>query len=321
MSVAAAAPRASRPGRIAFYLTTMFPPAVMLPYGAANFLAIYFGLAALAGERPVVLDARAVAGAATFVLFMLLMRVYDELKDVASDRRLAAAGDPRYMSRPIVTGHVQETDLVVLRWVVTALLCGINAPFLASAQGIGFFGMLGLTWLSFRWFFWPRIAKSLLLAFVTHNPISLALGGYVVSVFVGAHGAGALTGWTLPLLVAYWMPIAAWETSRKIRMPEDETDYETYSKVFGKRAPLVPSAFVTASAALLVAVAPHVGLGCVVQGAIAAAALVTVAACLRFYVAPNRVRAKLQPLAELYGLVANLTLAVGIPLARGLRWL
>jgi hypothetical protein len=33
-------------------------------------------------------------------------------------------------------------------------------------------------WLSFHWFFWPRMSGHLLLAFVTHNPISLLLGGY-----------------------------------------------------------------------------------------------------------------------------------------------
>jgi 4-hydroxybenzoate polyprenyltransferase len=312
-------PRTSRAGRIAAYLGTMFPPTVMIPYGTANFLSIHFGFSALAGMRPVHVTARVAAGAATFVLFMLLMRVYDEMKDAETDQRLAADGDPRYLNRPIVTGHVRLSDLVVLRWSITALLCALNLPFAGSVQGLGFAAMLLITWLSFRWFFWPRISKSLVLAFVTHNPISLALGGYVLGVWVGEHGGTALTGWTVPLLIAYWLPVAAWETSRKIRMPADETAYETYSKVFGRAAPLVPAAFVAVSAALLVAIGWRVGLGWIGCGVIAAAAGVTIGACLRFFFAPTTARARLQPFAELYGLAANLALAVGVAVTGGVR--
>jgi len=316
----AAPPRATRAGRIAFYLKTMFPPAVMVPYGAANFLSIYFGLSALGGTGRMHVSGRVLSGATTFVLFMLLMRVYDELKDVESDRRLAAAGDPRYLNRPIVTGHVQAGDLVTLRWIVTGLLFACNVPFFASIQSLGFLTMFAFTWLSLRWFFWPKISKSLILAFLTHNPLSLVLAGYVLTVYVGENGVGSLTAWTLPLLVAYWFPIAAWETSRKIRIPADETAYETYSKAFGKAAPLVPAAFVAVSAGLLVAIGWRAGLGRSGCGLIAGAALVTIAACLRFFFAPSRERARLQPFAELYGLAANLGLAAGLALTHGVRF-
>jgi hypothetical protein len=35
------------------------------------------------------------------------------------------------------------------------------------------------------------------------------------------------------VIVGLWLPFAAWELSRKIRVPEDETSYRTYSKVLG----------------------------------------------------------------------------------------
>ena len=97
------------------------------------------------------------AGAFSIVLFSLLMRIYDEMKDAEADIRLGRAGDPRYKDRPIVTGAVTMDDLVVLRWMTTALLIVINAP-LGQWPLIGFAVLFLVTWLSFKWFFWPSIA-------------------------------------------------------------------------------------------------------------------------------------------------------------------
>src|SRR5205807_943508 len=100
--------------------------------------------------------------------------------------------------------------------------------------------------------FCPAISKKLVLAFATHNPLALAVSGYVVAVFVRDFGAAALTGWTGPLMVALWAPVAAWETARKVRVPADETEYETYSKALGwKAAALVPAAFMALATAIL----------------------------------------------------------------------
>ena len=38
-----------------------------------------------------------------------------------------------------------------------------------------FAAALGILWLSSRWFFWPAIQKNLLLAFATHNPLTLVV--------------------------------------------------------------------------------------------------------------------------------------------------
>jgi 4-hydroxybenzoate polyprenyltransferase len=36
--------------------------------------------------------------------------------------------------------------------------------------------------------------------------------------------------------IMYWSVMASWEISRKIRSPEEETAYVTYSRIFGYRA-------------------------------------------------------------------------------------
>ena len=59
---------------------------------------------------------RALGAAFTGYAMSLLFRIYDELKDVETDRRLAAAGDPKYMERPIVRGLVDVEDLHALQW-------------------------------------------------------------------------------------------------------------------------------------------------------------------------------------------------------------
>ena len=78
---------------------------VAVPVTFASFAITWFALEA--GERggPIVLTWRAACAAVSLVLFSLLLRVYDELKDVETDLRLGRAGDPRYRDRAIVSGR------------------------------------------------------------------------------------------------------------------------------------------------------------------------------------------------------------------------
>jgi hypothetical protein len=102
------------------------------------------------------------------------------------------------------------------------------------------------------------------------------------------------------VLLAVYLPLAAWEIGRKVRPPEAETSYETWSSRLGWRAAgLLP--------ALLVAVL--------------AAALGWVAlACGRFLAAPSARTAELRPAVELYAVVASGGLVVALAVARGLAW-
>ena len=307
----------SRPLRIWRYLLVMFPPHFMVLSGVAKFYAVYFSLQALTSGGSVHITLSSLAGAFSIVLFSLLMRIYDEMKDAEADIRLGRAGDPRYRDRPIVTGAVTLDDLVVLRWVTTALLLVINVP-LGGWPLIGFAVLFVVTWLSFKWFFWPEISRSLLLAFLTHNPITLFFGGYIVAVFAGDYGINNVNAWALLLMLVFWAPLGAWETSRKIRAPEDETDYQTYSQVFGwKLAPFVPIAFIILATTSVIFLSKQMGLSWIFPAVVAFVSLIPVYRCIAFRVSPSRKTANIQPFVELYAVVMDLGLLVAVLASRG----
>lgn len=231
-----------RAGRLAGYVRRMFPPAVMIPSGIGNAVAIHASLSALAGEPPAITWRLGMASA-TGVLVMLLLRVYDELKDADADRARAAEGDPRFLDRPLVRGDVTLEDLDVLRRTILVALVVMNLPLGAPWPLLVFGALLLVTGLSRHWFFWPAVSRSLLLAFATHNPMSLVVSAYVASVWVRDAGRPLPPG-SAALLLGLWAPVAAWEVSRKLRMPSEETAYVTYSRVLGLRpAAAVAGAF------------------------------------------------------------------------------
>ena len=304
--------------RIATYLAEMFPPQVMVSFCACHFLAVWFALQALGGLAPLRLTWSSARGIATVVLFMLLMRLYDEMKDVETDIRLGRAGDPLYRDRAIVTGAVRIEDITLLRWLVTAALVALNLRLEFSWAAVGFWVLFVVGWCSFRWFFWPRMSEYLLVAFVTHNPISLLLQLYIVGLFADTFGADRLNASVIPLLGGLWLPIAAWELSRKIRVPEDETAYRTYSRVLGwKVAALLPAVFVLGSAVCLLFVSRAAGLGVVFPVVIVIPAALVVFRCLQFRLGPTRSRAQLKPWAMLYAALANVALAVSAATVNG----
>ena len=308
----------SRPLRIWRYLLAMFPPHFMVLSGVAKFYAVYFSLQALASGEPVHITRLSIVGALSIVLFSLLMRIYDEMKDADADIRLGRAGDPRYKDRPIVTGAVTLEDLVVLRWVTTGLLIVINVP-LGGWPLIGFLVLFLVTWLSFKWFFWPLISRHLLLAFLTHNPISVFFGGYILAVYAGNFGIDSINVWALVLLLVFWAPLGAWETSRKIRAPEDETDYQTYSQVFGwKLAPFVPIAFIILATTSAILLSNQMGLSWIFPAVVTVASLVPAYRCIAFRASPSQKTANIQPFVELYAVVMDLGLLVAVLVSRGL---
>jgi 4-hydroxybenzoate polyprenyltransferase len=321
MITATHAPERTRLARMSLYVGQMFPIPAMLVGAASHFFALWFGLQALADLTPVRPTATSIRGVASVLLFLLLMRLYDELKDAKTDIALGRAGDPLYRDRVLVTGAVRIEDVQWLRWIVTAALIAINLQPRVTWAALAFWAAFAVMWCSFNWFFWPGMAKHLLVAFVTHNPISLLLGAYVAGLFADAFGAERLSGAAALLLVGLWLPVAVWETSRKIRAPEDETTYQTYSRILGWRvAGLLPAALAIASAVLLILVARAAGIGVAFPAIIAAAAGLVALRCALFLSAPSTRRANLKPWAMLYVLVANAGLAMAIVVSRGMDW-
>jgi 4-hydroxybenzoate polyprenyltransferase len=255
-------------------------------------------------------------------MVLFLMRAYDELKDFSLDIELGRAGDPRYRDRPIVRGDVREADIRLVRNFLVAALLVANIALL-EPLAIGCFAVLFFVlWLSSRWFFIAEHRRSLMVAFLTHNPITAVVGLYILGVFGADFDFTKLHGgFAALLIVGMWMPVAAWETSRKVRVPQEETDYETYSKVFGARAAgIVPASFVVVATTVFVAIGHRVGLPIWYFLILAAGALVPIAACSRFVLKPTSKSSKLQSSTEVFAAVADLGLVVAIVASYGVRF-
>jgi hypothetical protein len=309
--------KVTRLGRISDYLALTFPPAPMLLAAAISFAAVYFLLEALALHTRLAYTWSAVGAMLTCYYVSLLLRIYDELKDVETDRRLAAAGDPKYVERPIVRGLVDEEDLEALRWWVSGL--ALMVSFFAGPVLFGAFCVVYLVaWMSSRWFFLPKMRDNLMLAFLTHNPLTLLLQAYAALAYVMDFGLGALSAWQiLATLLGQQGLAAAWEIARKVRAPEDETDYVTYSKVLGWRtASLLPMAAVAVSTGCVLWVSATAGLHPLYLAAVALGAAVVFGAIARFRVAPSARTAKLRPFVEGLAAVVN----VGGVIALAVRW-
>ena len=322
--MSAGAPRPPRPtrlGRLGDYLGEMYPLAVHVPLAVANVSTLSFGLQAAAGRAPLPLTPKAGVAVATLVLLGLLLRIYDEQKDLETDLRLGRAGDPRYKDRAIVTGRVTPADLAWLRGATTALVLLVNLP-LGPSPALGAFAFaFALAWASSRWFFWPRIAGDLRLAFLTHNPLALAFGVYVVTLTTTDLGLLPAPSVVVRLLLGLWLPISAWEIARKTRCPADETAYETYSKRLGYRAAgALPAAFVVGGLGCTLSLVRELHLGVPVAGVLSLGAAGVVAACARFLLRPStRSAAALRPMAELYTLLATVSLAFALAAHHGVR--
>jgi FtsH-binding integral membrane protein len=118
--------------------------------------------------------------------------------------------------------------------------------------------------------------------------------------------------------VVFWAPLGAWETSRKIRAPGDETDYQTYSQVFGwKQAPFVPIGFIILATTSMIFLSNQMGLSWILPAVVTAASLIPIYRCLAFRVSPSQKTANIQPFVELYAVVMDLGLLVAVLVSRG----
>lgn len=211
--------------RIIRYLFIMFPPHLNIPVGFISFFASYWISEKAGGAGELSFSFSLIMGGVTSVLLMLLLRVMDELKDYETDKKLMK-------DRPLVTGVVTLKDLRIFVGVITAVMIGANA-FLGKTIFTLFLVMLIYSYLMFVYFFYPKIKESLILAVVTHNPIVPIAQIYILGFIVEKHGFDFLNYLHILVVLMFWLPFLIWEFARKIRAPEEETDYETYSKIMG----------------------------------------------------------------------------------------
>lgn len=209
--------------RIGIYLNEMFPLSAILGsiLTAVAVQLVYLRLFELRsqGILPLVLPALVL----TFI--SLLIRIMDEFKDYQDDLT-------NFPGRPLPSGRVLKKDLIGL-----AFFCVFAVIFLSLTSSqllIWALITLGFTFLMLKWFFIEDVMrKSLPLAFITHHPIVLFNFIYLIIACTQMNPAVSFDKafYILPICFIF----TNWEVMRKIRAPEQETAYTTYSKIFGSR--------------------------------------------------------------------------------------
>lgn len=211
--------------RLSIYFREMYPILPRFALGLIIFGEIYFIILLNAGVRDFRLGLQELIGGFTVFSFLLWLRIADDFKDYELDCRLFA-------ERPLPSGRVRKKDLAIFVTVLITITVLLNLFFM---NNFGFFLFLYIygTLMSLWFFSKKKIQKSLPLALVTHNPVQMIMNLYIISFTCFKYElplftwVNFLAAWTL------YFPALIWEIARKIRAPEEETEYVTYSSLFG----------------------------------------------------------------------------------------
>lgn len=211
--------------RLNVYFKEMYPIIPRMILGIIVFGEIYFIVLLNNGITEFNITCQEFIGGFTVFSFLLWLRIADDFKDYELDCRL-------FSDRPLPSGRVKKSDLAIFVTILIAVTVLLNAVFM---NNFGFFLFLYIygTLMSLWFFSKKKIQKSLPLALVTHNPVQMIMNVYIISFTCIKYG---LKAFTLTNFLAAWtlyFPALIWEISRKIRAPGDETEYVTYSKLFG----------------------------------------------------------------------------------------
>jgi hypothetical protein len=288
----------SLPRRLAVYFRVMFPLPTRVLGAVIAFYSVYLLLARVYRVR-FSASTDTLFGLATLFLSTLLWRLLDELKDQDLDSQL-------FPDRPLVQGLVRYSDirLLALASLLTVVVLNLNrGP--ATDVYFAYFALFVLSW---QWWLFPRVvANNVWLVFLTHQTLVPLLFFYVWGVFAHATGIDARPWKAAVVSLLYWIPLFAWEIGRKVRAPEDETDYMTYTKRWGtRRAPTIAAAAILASGTAMTcfALAERLGVAFLVFHPLAAMA--SVALILRFIAAPAHRTNRVHAAVEVYGALFSL---------------
>ena len=213
--------------RLNIYFKEMYPIIPRLLLDGIIFFEIYFIILLNNGVTHFHITAAEFIGGFTVFSFLCWLRIADDFKDYELDCRL-------FRERPLPSGRVRKKDLGIFIGLLIAATVLLNVIFMNNIPFFVFLYVYGT--LMSMWFFQKKkIQKSLPLALVTHNPVQMILNIYIISFTVIKYGLNALTLTTVLAAFTLYFPALIWEISRKIKAPEDETEYVTYSKLFGYR--------------------------------------------------------------------------------------
>jgi 4-hydroxybenzoate polyprenyltransferase len=302
-------------GRMRIYLREMYS----FPKHLVSALLIYVSFTALLkmnyGVRAPFPTLYSLVGTMSIFLFLLILRLMDELKDIKIDLEL-------FPSRPVSSGRVLASDIRLALGVAIACFLALNSLDMQSWWMS--LGLLGYAILMFRYFFVPDILrKDLILNLLTHNPVVPILFMYLVVLFAAEHSIQLDTmDWEFNLLLClmYWGMSFAWEIARKIRAEAEENTYVTYSQLFGKRGAVAIAAsaqtLTVCSAVFIAWLESFSGLYVVVC---LIGYCVAVMGYVRFLYRPTPMTSRLRPFAESFMLVIALAGCVEFLLMGGAR--
>lgn len=296
--------------RLRVYFREMYPLGLRLLMATVLFLGPWFAFRILGGTGALELTWVGVGGVLTFFLFLMGLRISDEFKDYELDCRL-------FPERPLPSGRVTHRDLRIALVVAVILLVLINSvvvPFTSAFALLMFYGFLMYNF----FFIKTKIQKSLILALVTHNPVVILLQFYAAALAGLESSFDPVSPSFIHVALLFFLPGLTWELARKIRAPEDENEYETYSQVFGHRwAALNPVCLYILHFSLMVGLAGAVQLSVVYLTLLGMVALGASALSVRFILNPNSKTAQLRPAAEVYALLANAGFLLDLAISRG----
>lgn len=211
--------------RMNIYFKEMFPLLPRLFLGFLLFFEIYFLVILINGVQSFTIGIPEIVGSITIFLFFMFLRIADDIKDKETDRKL-------FPERAFPSGKVKEKDLIITLILILTTVIVLNVIFMNNL--LYFAILMGYGALMSVWFFKKaKIQNSLPLALITHNPVQMIINLYIVSYTCIKTNIPLFSLNNLLILFTLYWPGLVWEVSRKIRAPKDETEYTTYSKLFG----------------------------------------------------------------------------------------
>ena len=211
--------------RLHIYFKEMYPIIPRFLLGCIIFGEIYFIVLLNYGVKDFQIGYQELIGGFTVFSFLLWLRIADDFKDYELDCRLFA-------DRPLPSGRVHKKDLAIFVSVLILVTVGLNLCFMNNFVFFLFLYIYG-TLMSLWFFHKKKIQKSLPLALVTHNPVQMIMNIYIISFTCIKYQLNAVSLITFLAAWTLYFPALIWEVSRKIKAPEEETEYVTYSKLFG----------------------------------------------------------------------------------------
>lgn len=212
--------------RLNIYFKEMYPLLPRFILGIIVFGEIYFIVLLNHGVTDFRIGIGEFVGAFTVFSFLCWLRIADDFKDYELDCRLFA-------HRPLPSGRVHKKDLAIFCGCLIAFTAVIN--FIFMRENFLFFLFLYIygTLMSLWFFSKKKIQKSLPLALVTHNPVQMIMNIYIIAFAIIKYDLKIVTLQNIMAVMTLYFPALIWEVTRKIRAPKDETEYVTYSKLFG----------------------------------------------------------------------------------------